>query len=133
MTSPFVGRLSFVLPHSPAPLRSNARVFVRNAERTIGGESGAIGRIPERPRKAKLLWDLLETMSELPHRPRQRVVEFAADTPGNARKAAAAWLSDFSLHGPLQIESIRTSGYHGQFVAVVAYWEEDVPDPSTIR
>lgn len=75
----------------------------------------------------KSLDDLVEeisgTIAELPRQPRIRVKEFTAESAGEARSAAARWLDDFSEHGPLDIQHIRTSEHQGKFVAVIAYWE----------
>ena len=72
--------------------------------------------------ETKLLADLARTMSELPQGSSPQMMEFSAYTAGAAREAAAEWLSNFRAHGPLQIESIRTSHYNGKYVAVVAFY-----------
>lgn len=72
----------------------------------------------------QLLRDLSETVNRLPTQASPRIAEFSGDTAGAARNAASAWLNDFNLHGPLEIESINTGAYEGRFVAVVAYWAE---------
>jgi hypothetical protein len=58
----------------------------------------------------------------------RRTESFTAASAGKARTAATAWLSDFSRHGPLQIESIITAAKQDQFVTVVTYqaWEKAV-------
>ena len=71
--------------------------------------------------ETKLLGDLARTMAELPQVSGPKIKEFSADTAGAARKAAAEWLSNFGAHGPLEIESIRTSFYKEKFVTVVAF------------
>jgi hypothetical protein len=48
---------------------------------------------------------------------------FEAATAGAARKAASDWLSDFTKHGPLQIESVRVFAVKERYVAVVTYAE----------
>ena len=68
------------------------------------------------------LRDLAETMAGLPRRATPRIKEFSAGSAGMARNAATEWLRDFSTHGPVQIESIKTTAYRDKFVAVVAYW-----------
>ena len=79
---------------------------------------------PTRDRDAAstALRTLLESMAELPHLSTPRIMEFSADSAGEARSAAGEWLNDFSNHGPLEIKSITTTLYRDKFVAVVAYW-----------
>ena len=48
---------------------------------------------------------------------------FAAYTPGEARTAAAEWLRNFKIHGPLDISSIKVTEERELFVATVAYSE----------
>jgi hypothetical protein len=48
---------------------------------------------------------------------------FEAETAGEARKAASEWLSDFSRHGPLKIESVRVFARNAKYVAIVTYSE----------
>jgi hypothetical protein len=74
------------------------------------------------PRETKLLGDLARSIAELPQVSGPKIKEFSADTAGAARGAATEWLSDFGAHGPLEIESIRTSLYNGKFVAVIAFY-----------
>ena len=70
-----------------------------------------------------LVGEISGAISELPRQPRVRVKEFIAESAGEARSAAARWLDDFSEHGPLDIQNIRTSEHQNRFVTVVAYWE----------
>jgi hypothetical protein len=72
----------------------------------------------------RLVRELKEKIADLPRQATPRMIEFSADTAGAARDAASSWLNDFNLHGPLEIESIKTSAYGGRFVAVVSYWPE---------
>jgi hypothetical protein len=65
--------------------------------------------------------DIKESVAELPRPAPAESREFAADTPAAARLAAAVWLQDFSAHGPLEIDSIRTERRSEKFVAVVTY------------
>jgi hypothetical protein len=48
---------------------------------------------------------------------------FEAETAGAARKAASDWLSDFTKHGPLDIESVRVFAHKAGYVAIVTYAE----------
>jgi hypothetical protein len=70
------------------------------------------------------LRSLDQVMSALPRQPEPNTKQFRADTAGNARRAAAAWLSDFNSHGPLHIESIKTTAHERQFLSVVTYWPQ---------
>ncbi len=65
--------------------------------------------------------DIMDTVSQLPHRAPLAVKEFRADAAGKARNAASAWLRDFTAHGPLDIQSVRTSYFEGKYITVVAY------------
>ena len=49
------------------------------------------------------------------------VKEFRGGTAGSARCAASAWLSDFTAHGPLQIDSMQTTAHDGCFITAVFY------------
>ena len=56
-----------------------------------------------------------------------KVRKFPADCVSRARNDASRWLNDFSEHGPLQLESIRTVSDEDKYVAVVSYWSTGAP------
>jgi hypothetical protein len=91
-------------------------------KRVMGVETAPLQGPSSTRADEELLRDLVETMAGLPQQQTPRIKEFSADSAGRARNAAAEWLHDFSTHGPLQIESIKTAAYRDKFVAVVAYW-----------
>lgn len=72
--------------------------------------------------------EIAEEVAEPPCFSEIRAEFFTADSAGRARTAATMWLSDFTIHGPLQIQSIRTAPRQDEFVAVVTYrsWEPGV-------
>ena len=84
---------------------------------------GAFVRSDESKSVDDLVEEISGALAELPRQPRVLVREFVADSAGEARSAAARWLDDFTAHGPLDIQNIRTSEHQSRFVTVVAYWE----------
>jgi hypothetical protein len=63
-------------------------------------------------------WPMIVAVDNLPVMQRK---SFTAESPWGARAAASAWLSDFSLHGPVDIASIRVVEDEETFTAVVTY------------
>ncbi len=53
---------------------------------------------------------------------------FQAPTARDARRAASAWLGDFSAHGPLDIRSIRLVEEPDSFAAVVTFSEMPIEE-----
>lgn len=51
---------------------------------------------------------------------------FQGGSPRAAREAASEWLRDFSLHGPLEISSIRVSEEGAKFIATVTFSEAEI-------
>lgn len=76
--------------------------------------------LPEDPLDSQFR-EVVDAVSQLPHQASLVVKEFRADAAGKARSAPCAWLRDFTAHGPLDIQSMRTTYFEGKFVTVVAY------------
>ena len=55
--------------------------------------------------------------------PELKTMLFVADTAGQARIQASQWLSDFTQHPVLDLQSLTVEARDGRFVATLRYYE----------